>query len=722
MNLLTTRAKEAMKTGLAMTLAYGIALKMGWENPHWAGFAVAMISLSTAGQSLNKGFMRLLGTVLGVIAAFILIALFPQQRWGLLLCLSVHVGICTYMLTGKRYQYAWFVAAFVCLIIAASSRSDPGLTFQVGMARLQETALGVLVYSLISAFLWKKSSAGQLNKTARELIAIQAQLFRIYRSYLNGEGNNRDSRKLRMQFAALARQFAQILIGAELDSHEVREVRHQWRRFQTLLSSFTEAIESGRQSRTESRQMGIATILPGWDTLANEVNKRMTEVDTMLAGKKSNMQPLPVSLEVDPAAVRSLSRFEKASVAVIKAQVEQIETLSRELFDCVTFIRGFKRQPTGGFKFLEVASGRGLDPARLQAVYRVLSVLVIAYLLWIYIDPPGHASYVQLAGTLAMAVALNPQAPPLSLAMPFAFGIIVTGILYVFVMPYLSSFAYLGLMIFGYTFTVYYLFWQPRQTLAKMGAIIAFLALTSIENQQHYDFATYANSSAMIMLAVFLVVAVFYLPPSPRPEKICLRLVKRFFRHCEFLIQRQALDWKKELGWLGRLELILYRNDLLDLPPKLAMWGGLIDHKMFPDPGAEQVQTMVNSLAILADRIKMLMQVRQLPQADIIAQALMEDIRAWRLSIQRIFQRWILGGATGTEGNELQVQLESSLNRLEKRINNLYSHETWDTLGDEENENFYRLLGTYRSLSEAVVAHARLAGELDWALWKEERF
>jgi uncharacterized membrane protein YccC len=85
---------------------YGIALQMGWETPHWAGFAVAMISLSTAGQSLNKGVMRILGTLVAAYVALTLIALFPQERWLLMLSLSLYVGFCTYMLTGKRWQYA----------------------------------------------------------------------------------------------------------------------------------------------------------------------------------------------------------------------------------------------------------------------------------------------------------------------------------------------------------------------------------------------------------------------------------------------------------------------------------------------------------------------------------------------------------------------------------------------------------------------------------------
>jgi uncharacterized membrane protein YccC len=61
--ILSTKTKEAIKTALAMTIAYGIALSMDWGRPYWAGFAVAMISLATIGQSLNKAALRVLGTL-----------------------------------------------------------------------------------------------------------------------------------------------------------------------------------------------------------------------------------------------------------------------------------------------------------------------------------------------------------------------------------------------------------------------------------------------------------------------------------------------------------------------------------------------------------------------------------------------------------------------------------------------------------------------------------
>jgi len=78
---LSTRAKEAIKVALAVTVAMGIALWMDWEKPYWAGFGVIMISLPTEGQSLNKGAMRMLGTLVAVAVALTFLAWFPQQRW-----------------------------------------------------------------------------------------------------------------------------------------------------------------------------------------------------------------------------------------------------------------------------------------------------------------------------------------------------------------------------------------------------------------------------------------------------------------------------------------------------------------------------------------------------------------------------------------------------------------------------------------------------------------
>lgn len=63
--VVSDRVKTAIKTALATVLAYGVALSMDWENAYWAAFAVAFCTLSTVGESLNKGLLRLSGTLLG---------------------------------------------------------------------------------------------------------------------------------------------------------------------------------------------------------------------------------------------------------------------------------------------------------------------------------------------------------------------------------------------------------------------------------------------------------------------------------------------------------------------------------------------------------------------------------------------------------------------------------------------------------------------------------
>ena len=43
-------------------------------------------------------------------------------------------------------------------------------------------------------------------------------------------------------------------------------------------------------------------------------------------------------------------------------------------------------------------------------------------------------------------------------------------------------------------------------------------------------------------------------------------------------------------------------------------------------------------------------------------------------------------------------------------------------LSDQDAENFYCLLGAYRSVSEALVDYAGYADVIDWPRWREERF
>jgi uncharacterized membrane protein YccC len=150
------RVKAAVKTALAMVLAYGIALSMDWDNPYWAGFSVAFCSLSTVDESLNKGLLRVAGTLVGSMMTLILIALFPQDRWLFLTSMSIFLGFCTLMIPGNPRWYFWFVSGFSVPLLALSGGANAPNDFQTVILRTEETTLGVACYSLVWLLLWPK--------------------------------------------------------------------------------------------------------------------------------------------------------------------------------------------------------------------------------------------------------------------------------------------------------------------------------------------------------------------------------------------------------------------------------------------------------------------------------------------------------------------------------------------------------------------------------------
>jgi hypothetical protein len=225
----------------------------------------------------------------------------------------------------------------------------------------------------------------------------------------------------------------------------------------------------------------------------------------------------------------------------------------------------------------------------------------------------------------------------------------------------------------------------------------------------------------MIVLGLSLLLVTSYIPFRPHPEKAFLRLVRRFFRHAEFLMSRMALDRKPQIGWKDRRKMMFYQKDILELPQKLAAWGGQIDQRLFPGNTPEQIQTLVNSLHALALRLKDLLSARENPQSTLLARELIEDVRAWRIAIETLFQRWSDNPVTEPDA-DLQEQLALKLNVMEARIDQTLTLAEQEALRPEDYGNFYQLIGSYRGLSESVVAHAQLAKGLNWAHWKEERF
>ena len=104
-----------------------------------------------------------------------------------------------------------------------------------------------------------------------------------------------------------------------------------------------------------------------------------------------------------------------------------------------------------------------------------------------------------------------------------------------------------------------------------------------------------------------------------------------------------------------------------------------------------------------------------------LAQALMADMRAWRVGVREAFGR--LSEDPGTlDHAAARSRLEARLARIEARVEEALDKAGGAGLSDEEIGNMYRLLGAYRGLSEALVDLVNRVSPIDWARLREARF
>jgi len=737
--ILSRRTKESIKTALAMTIAYGIALQMDWDRPYWAGFAVAFISLSTIGQSLNKGAMRMLGTLLALVVSLLIIALFVQDRWLFMVALSGWIGFCTYRKGVSKRSYFWFLAGFASAIIAFDGGTDPINAFDTAVLRAQETGLGILVYTLVSTLLWPTNSRAGFKDATRALVQTQHQLYSDNREAMAGrtpEPDKSDRAKPGQERASTAQQvqalaqFGGTLDAALTDSIEVWELRHQWRRFQGQSTALLENLERWYENRKELGELDLNVLLPNFEAATAELERRFAEIEHLLAGEALQHRPQPIDLSSDHARLQELSHFHRAALVLARTGLQHLDGLTRDQFHTVLDIKGLAAAAPDSVLQPAVPPtpsdkpwpGLLPDADNMIAAVRAMTSLWLAYLLWIYVEVPSGTSIVSAMASIGMVIATYPRLSVLILIKPLMLTIALASILYVFVMPQLSSFVGLGSMIFLYVFATAYLFSTPKQAVNRAASLAFFVIIIGVSNSsQQYDFLSVVDTALMILMVIGVLVLTSHIPFSMQPDKAFLRLLRRFFRSSEYLMTTMRRDRTTTTTRMDCWKRAYHAREVATLPQKLSDWGKVVDTGVLPGTTPEQLQALATNLQTLAYRIQELLNTHSSPQAQFLIQELLTDFRAWRLKVQEAFLHLSKDPATG-EQQAFRTRLAERMNRLEERFKSVLENVSAGQLSDRDEVNFYLLLGAYRGVSEALVDYTGSSGDINWASWREERF
>lgn len=722
---LSVNAKEAIKTSLSVVLVYGIVLKLNWFDPYWAALAVLMVSLPTAGQTIHKSLNRVAGTIPGCIAALVIFSLAAQSRWGFMLLAAWWIFFTTYMmLRSKNNPYMWKIAGFVCLIIAQAGPSSSETLFYHAVFRTMDTVIGISVYTLVSLLLWPRTNMGAIKKASHNLLTTLAENFHTASEVMTGKDAPVPLSELHTKELKQLAQLEQALLAEGSESYDTQKFRHTWEQYQTLSIAVVESLNRWQSGFAELSNIDIYAVLPDIKQFYAELDGRFTEMQQVLDGKSAGYALNRIALNTDNTVLHGLSHFDRLALLLTRKELENLEMLTAEMLDCV---RNLADESLNIIKPVSISTINNkrrrtklpvFDRDHFYGALFAALNMIAGFLIWIAFDPPGHGGYFVIMTIFAMTIAVKPQFNIFILVKAISVALIIGIIIYVFIMPRLSTFAELGLVIFFAIFTIRYLFSGLAQLLGSYGII----KMISIQNEQTYNFISLVDTYILFVLALTLLFMLTYMMRSTRPEKAVIVLQRRFFRSAEFLTLQMLSGNKHNASLIERWKTDYYLYELQTLPTNIGKWGKAINHTLFPDNTPQQVQELVTSLQAIVYRIEQLHEVNIAGQVSLSTREIEKEIHLWLNGIASIFAMLSLN-PTAESAADLRKRLAILLNRLDKRINDIIEQVSdAEVLREQEYKNLYLLLGGCRGVSEAVITFTDVAGTIDWGQWRDEVF
>lgn len=703
--------REAIKTGLALSIACGLALALGWSNPYWAGLAVAVVSMPTVGESISKGVHRLLGTLLGGILGIVCVSLFPQDRWAFIGFQSLIMGFCAYRITVSRYVYFWFITCYVAILIGANVSGGSQHVFYTAMVRMEETALGIVVYAIISIFLWPQQCSSDVDRLINSFFSVQAKIADHHLARMLQPDAWNGAENWYSLEAQLLSQLKRRLHAAEAEQFEIQEAKGWWWQLVALCQEMMEALEFLREELPGLAGCDVLALAPALPAFRLALRQRMARLPLLGEGEDAPMVPARVELVVDRDLLRALPHYTQGTLMDAVGSLRRIEQLSFAIGDCLREIKLPRRERAKPPR-QSSSVAPWPDGDSFAAAMRIMLGFWLAALTWIYVNPPGGMMFVVFVGVHSLIGVMTPQMHWAKFISANSFGVVLAGVVYLLVMPRLSGYFELSILLFVVTVVIYYAFWSPRATMMKMAAIVPVIMLTNIQSQQHYDFALFANNALAMLGSMVFAGAVSVFPFSQRPEKMFLRVTARFFRQAE----RVATVFRQSVGseavkpgvspLLGAMQTSV---------GKAGGWAVGIDYALMAANPPEKTAALVASLNTIIYRFRMLVDAGKRPQP--LFRYCADEVGQWAEAVAELLGPWARGHFHVDSLGLLRLRLAAMETRLESTLRAIP-----DGFKEEDYTNANRLLGSYHGLYKALVAHAGLAADIDWGLWREARF
>lgn len=144
---------QALLLAFAAWAAFALASSLHIANAYWAAMPVWVVAQSSRGLLLERGFYRVVGTILGAGFGFAVLHLLGNPYLQLLataLWIAFNAAL-THVLRGMA-TYGALLGGMTAAVVVLPSVLSPERSLEIALARVECTLIGVVVTTLVTGF------------------------------------------------------------------------------------------------------------------------------------------------------------------------------------------------------------------------------------------------------------------------------------------------------------------------------------------------------------------------------------------------------------------------------------------------------------------------------------------------------------------------------------------------------------------------------------------
>jgi uncharacterized membrane protein YccC len=511
----------AIRTVSAGLIALLAAYSLSLDHPQWAMMTVFIVAQPVAGMVLAKGFYRLLGTLVGGLAAVGMTTVFGTNPWLLVTVLALWIGLSTFVssLLRNPEAYGAALAGYTAMIIGLPAFGQPHLVFDLATARCAEIVLGILCAGLTSRLILPKLAGEAIvERLKRSILDLAA--------YAGGVFSGRDAASLaalHRELIADAQTLGEMRVYARLEAPSLATRAHPVRR---TIGQLLSALSAARALHAHAAPRNAALI-----PVRAELHALVGEIESRPEGLEDTTSWV-ARLDAIAAKARQVPAIPSGKPDEILATLTRL-TIAADFAEALRqVLQGLDalRAPyprSRGRKQPALVVHRDYHAASRNAVRAALATFLVAAF-WLTTKWSEAAGTVILVSVVSSLFAARPDPVRVAwgffkgtlLALPFAF------LVGQFALPALPGFGWFMVFVVPVLLPAALAMTNPRYVGVATAFAINFLAFLSPHQRMTYDPGPFLAGSASILVGILLAIGVFVVVLPADPWAVVDRIVR----------------------------------------------------------------------------------------------------------------------------------------------------------------------------------------------------